>query len=176
MVHFKLNERGGGLQAAIVNYSSQVDLGDMSAKQLSSMWWLLSILFSQWAKPLKESGVRRLWQRLFFISRCHLPSCTGFEEAGTEWVKKKKGRAFSKLVTWKDLWHCSQHFSLRLPPPPSFSVLSLSLYIYLISPTKPITAMFLQPLQSHSASYWPFTRLPYNTHNHWISNPLLELE
>lgn len=37
VVHFKLNERGGGLQAAIVNYSSQVDLGDMSAKQLSSM-------------------------------------------------------------------------------------------------------------------------------------------
>lgn len=125
---------GGGLQAAIVNYSSQVDLGDMSAKQLSSMWWLLSILFSQWAKPLKESGVRRLWQRLFFISRCHLPSCTGFEEAGTEWVKKKKGRAFSKLVTWKDLWHCSQHFSLRLPPPPVFlSSISLTLYIFNLS-------------------------------------------
>lgn len=64
------------------------------------------------------------------------------------------------------------------PAPPSLPVflISISLYIYLISPTKPITAMFLQPLQSHSASYWPFTRLPYNTHNHWISNPLLELE
>lgn len=29
-----------------------------------------------------------------------------------------------------------------------------------MSPTKPITAVFPQPLQSHSASYWPFTRLP----------------
>lgn len=51
--------------------------------------------------------------------------------------------------------------------PPSFPLLlSLSSYVYLISPTKPITAMFPQPLQSHSASYWPFTKLPYNAHNH----------
>ncbi len=28
-----------------------------------------------------------LWQRLFFILKCHLPSCTSCEKAGTESVK-----------------------------------------------------------------------------------------
>lgn len=57
-------------------------------------------------------------------------------------------------------------FFVTPPPPLSVSLVSISLYIYLIFPTKSISDVFLQSLQSHSASDWPFTRLPYNTHNH----------
>lgn len=131
-----------------------------SCLRFDGVW--VPFLFPRQAKPSLESGIHHLWERLVFISRRHFPRraiCRG------EKKKKKRnsedgGEVFSKVVTEK-ISHHSQQFLLPL------SGFYLSLYtVYLIFLTKPITALFLQPLQLDSASYWPFTRLLYNTRNH----------
>lgn len=147
----------------IANDSSQVHWGRVCE------WF--SYLFPQQAKPLQESRIRHLWERLVFISRRHLPRCTICWEKMARIQRMEK--CFQKLSLKRSLIVVSTFYSLTV----HLSGFYLSLYtLYLISLTKPITAMFLQPLQLDSASYWPFTRLLYNTRNHWISNPLLELQ
>lgn len=78
-------------------------------------------------------------------------------------IQRMEEKCFQKLSLKRSLITVSNFYSLSL----HLSAFYLFLYtVYLISLTKPITAMFLQPLQLDSASYWPFTRLLYNTRNH----------
>lgn len=176
MVHFKLNERGGG--AAGCHCELFISGGSRGyvcqATQLHVMA-AFHFVFSMSKTSQGEWGTSFVAEIIFHFQMSFALMhrfWRGRDRVGEEEERKS---IFQTCHLKRSLTLQSAFFT-SAPPPPSFSVLSLSLYIYLISPTKPITAMFLQPLQSHSASYWPFTRLPYNTHNHWISNPLLELE
>lgn len=83
---------------------------------------------------------------------------------GIKWQGFRGWRSvLKKLLLKRSLITVSTFYSLSV----HLSGFYLSLCtVYLISFTKPITAMFLQPLQLDSGSYWPFTRLLYNTRNH----------
>lgn len=178
MVHFKLNERGGGggcrlpLWTIHLRWISGICLPSNSAPCDGCF----PFCFLNEQNLSRRVGYVVCGRDYFSFPDVICPHAPVLKRQGQSGWRRRKEEHFPNLSLEKISDIAVSIFHFGSPPPPSFSVLSLSLYIYLISPTKPITAMFLQPLQSHSASYWPFTRLPYNTHNHWISNPLLELE